>query len=57
MKDFSDIFYAVKSGELSANKAAKLVSKKRSLWPKDGEYKYLYSEYPECREILEKIWC
>lgn len=57
MKDFSDVFYAVKSGELTLDKAAKMVSKKKSLWPKDGEYKHLYSAYPECWEILEKIWC
>ena len=57
MNDFSDIFYAIKNGIISSAKATKMISKKRSLWPKDGEYKFLYSNYPENRDILNQIWC
>ena len=56
MKDFSDIFYSVKQGDMSAKKAAKMITKSKKLWPKDGEYKYLYSNYPDCAHILSAIW-
>ncbi|MCB0541929.1 MAG: hypothetical protein KDC70_00340 [Saprospiraceae bacterium] len=58
MKDFSDYFYAVRSGEISAEVAAKKIAKNRKLWPnkENEEYKFLYSNYPESRDILEKIW-
>lgn len=58
MKDFSDFFFAVLSGEISAEVAAKKIAKNRKLWPNkgNGEYKHLYQSYPEHRDILEKIW-
>lgn len=58
MKDFSDCFFAVRSGEISAQVAAKKIAKNRKLQPnsENGEYKYLYQSYPENRDILEKIW-
>jgi len=58
MKDFSDYFFAVRSGEISAEKAAKEIGKNRKLWPnkENGEYKRLYQTFKENRDILEKIW-
>ena len=58
MKDFSDYFFAVRSGEISAQSAAKKIAKNRKLWPnsESGEYKHLYQSYPENRDILEILW-
>ena len=58
MTDFSDYFFAVISGKISAEFAANKIAKNRKLWPnsENGEYKFLYQSYPENRDILEKIW-
>jgi hypothetical protein len=58
MKDFSDYFFAVRSGDIVADVAAKKIAKNRALWPNEEneEYKFLYTNYPENRDILEKLW-
>lgn len=58
MKDFSDVFLAVISGTITAKSAAKKIAKNPKFWPSQAtqEFKYLYTNYPEHRETLAKIW-
>lgn len=57
-KDFSDIFFAVKSGNIKAESAKKAIAKRPKLWPieKNQEYDFLYKNYPDDRGILSEIW-
>jgi len=58
MKDFSVFFFAVISGTITAKNAAKKIAKKPAFWPnkENEEFKYLYTNYPDKRDILAQIW-